>query len=154
APPRPARRSQPGAAPAEPRRAWWRLPALGWAVAGMMALFLVAAALWAVSLQGQLDAAQAEQARLQQQLTQLQADRDQIAQARDQGVRERDQLAQERATALAILSAPDVVARPMSGTTDLPGATGNLWIDPASNQAVLVLRNLPPRPAGQSYEFW
>ena len=120
----------------------------------MLALLLIVSTGWALALQNQVQTAQAEQARLQLELTQARAEQATLQQQVSTLQAQNTTLQQERATALAVLGAANVVAHPLTGTEALPGATATMWIDPATNQAVLITRNLPALPAGQTYEFW
>lgn len=135
-------------------RAWLGGGRTGWAAAVALAVLLLLTTGWVLSLQTQIQSAQAEQARLQLELTQA---RDQQATLQQQVTNlqaANTTLQQERATALTVLGAQDVVAHPLAGTAALPGATGTIWQDPATNQAVLITRNLPPPAPGQTYQFW
>ncbi len=135
-------------------RAWLAGGRAGWAVAAALALLLLVTGLWAVDLQNQVQTARSEQARLQLELTQAQAQQARLRQQVNTLQTANDTLQQERAKALAVLGAVQVVAHPLTGTPDLPGATGNVWIDPTTNRAVVITRNLPPLPTDQTYEFW
>jgi hypothetical protein len=162
----PTRLPPPGAVPGAGKRGW--AAQAGWAAAALLALLVVAVGLWAFSLQGQIDQTRVDLARAQQEAAQARADRDRLQQDLQRVQNERnqfeqnfvqlqrefDQLDADRRAALAILGAPGVMARPLTGTPDLPGAVGNLWIDPATNRGLLVTGNLPPPAAGEIYELW
>jgi anti-sigma factor RsiW len=135
-------------------RAWLGGGRAGWAASGVLALLLVVTGLWALDLQGQVQTARSEQARLQLELTQARAEQATLQQQVSTLQAQNTTLQQERAAALAVLGAANVVGRPLTGTEALPGATATVWIDPATNRAVLITRNLPPPPTGKTYEFW
>ncbi len=126
----------------------------GWTAAGVMAVLLLVTGFWGISLQNQVQAVQAEQARLQLELTQARSDQASLQKQVANLQAASDTLQKERATALAVLGATQVIARPLSGTEALPGATGTMWMDPATNRAVLITRNLPALPPDKTYEFW
>jgi anti-sigma factor RsiW len=153
--PLPARAAPPpGGGLLDGLRAWLVGGRAGWAVAAALALLLLVTGLWAADLQNQVQAARNEQARLQLELTQAQAQQATLQQQVNTLQAANDTLQQERATALAVLGAAQVVAHPLTGTPDLPGASGNLWLDPTTNRAVVITRNLPPLPVDKTYEFW
>jgi anti-sigma-K factor RskA len=126
----------------------------GWAAAGIMAVLLLATGFWGISLQNQVQAVQAEQARLQLELTQARSDQANLQLQVTTLRTASDALQKERAQALAVLGASQVVAHPLAGTEALPGASGTMWVDPATNRAVLITRNLPALPTDRTYEFW
>ncbi len=153
--PRPIRAAEP-VSPLAALRAWFAGGFLrsGWAAAAVMAVLLLATGFWGISLQDQVQAVQAEQARLQLELTQAHSDQAGLQTQVTNLQAASDALQKERATALAVLGSAQVVARPLVGTDALPGASGNMWVDPATNRAVLITRNLPALPPDKTYEFW
>jgi len=54
----------------------------------------------------------------------------------------------------AVLQAADTQIRPLSGTGDAPEAFGRVYIDPDTNEGMLMVRNLPPLPQGRNYQLW
>jgi anti-sigma-K factor RskA len=60
---------------------------------------------------------------------------------------------QERSARTAVASALDILTNPASRRVPLAGRDGVVAVEP-SGQAVLVVRRLPPAPAGQTYEAW
>ena len=173
APPAPARGVPDRAPPAPPvtiprSGGWGRAAQAGWAAAALLALLVVATGLWAFSLQGRVDGLAQQVSTAQQDAARLRAERDRLQDDFNRVLNERNQFEEnfvqlqrqyeeldaDRRAAIAILGAPNVVSRPLTGTTDLPGAVANLWIDPATDRAVLVTNNMPPPTAGEVYELW
>lgn len=152
--PAPVREAAPAGGLLDGLRAWLAGGRAGWAAAAALAVLLLVTGLWALNLQSQVQIAQAEQARLQLELTQARAQQATLQQQVNTLQTANATLQQERATALAVLGAAQVVAHPLTGTPDQPGATGNVWIDPTTNRAVVITRNLPPLPTDKTYEFW
>lgn len=155
APRQPAARVVP-AAPglADRLGAWLRGGRTGWVAAGALALLLLVTGLWAFDLQNQVDTARREQARLQLELTQARAEQANLQQQVSTLQAANAALQQERATALAVLGAAQVESRPLAGTDAARGASATLWLDPATNRAVVIAHNLPPLPVDKTYEFW
>lgn len=59
----------------------------------------------------------------------------------------------ERSAKRSAASAAAVLADPSSRRVRLPGGRGQIAVDPLG-RAVLVVRHLPPPPAGRTYEAW
>lgn len=74
--------------------------------------------------------------RLQQELRGMQA---QIAKQKD---------------VIAMLQAPKTQLVSLKGMEMAPAASGSIVITPGEPKVVLAVRNLPPPPAGQSYQLW
>lgn len=66
-------------------------------------------------------------------------------------------LAAQRArydTVVRVLASPELVTRPLaSAVPDLP-ARGTAYLDPSSGRGMVMVRGLPPRPAGRDWQVW
>ena len=69
-------------------------------------------------------------------------------------VREIQQALNLERGALAALTRPGTRMNELSGTKDAPDAHAVLAFDSKSGRAVLVVRGLPPAPAGKAYQLW
>lgn len=98
-------------------------------VAAAALLLAAGSTLWAMNLRSELDAQQAQIATLSQR-------------------------AQNYARVTGVLQAADTQMRVLSGTTDAPDAFGRVYVDPATGEGMLMVRGLPPLPAGRVYQLW
>ncbi|NJL89477.1 MAG: anti-sigma factor [Coleofasciculaceae cyanobacterium SM2_1_6] len=55
---------------------------------------------------------------------------------------------------IAMLQQPKTRLVSLKGMDDMVKASGSIVVTPGEPQAVLILRNLPPLPRGQSYQLW
>ena len=83
----------------------------------------------------------------QQRIAQLEGEVDSLVQVNQQL---EQQLSTDRNQLAIFANAERVVT--LAGTPDAPDASGALYTGPESG--LLVLRNLPPLPAAQTYELW
>ncbi len=121
-------------APVRAPRSWLPL-----AAAILLAVALGSAAWWSYARVSMLDA------RLQ--------DSERRAADAERQVTEARQAAQDAQTALAILTAPDLVRIDLAGQTPAPRASARaLWS--RSNGMVFTATDLPPLPPGRVYQVW
>jgi anti-sigma-K factor RskA len=62
--------------------------------------------------------------------------------------------AQNYSRVASVLQADDTQMRMLNGTNDAPSAYGRVYVDPATGEGMLMVRGLPPLPAGRSYQLW
>lgn len=104
-----------------------------------------------------LEAVRAQGARQEQQLAlanQRVAEQEQQLAAAEQ---ERTRLGAEVSTLegmVADLTAQQTRVVALAGSGPAPAAAGRAYLDPESRRLVLVVYELPPLPAGQSYQLW
>jgi anti-sigma-K factor RskA len=55
---------------------------------------------------------------------------------------------------IAMLQQPNTRLVSLKGMDEMVTASGSIVVTPGEPQAVLILRNLPPLPRGQSYQLW
>jgi anti-sigma-K factor RskA len=55
---------------------------------------------------------------------------------------------------IAMLQKPDTHVVPLKGMAQASAATGSMLMASSESQAVLILKNLPVLPRGQSYQLW
>jgi hypothetical protein len=140
---RPARARQSAPAPVR-RRSWSRY--------ALAASLLLAAALGVqVGRQREaLDAAHADVQRRQQELAASEAERTRLA-------GELGSLRGELTSLqgmVADLTAQQTRVVALAGAGPAPAAAGRAYLDPESRRLVLMVYELPPLPAGQSYQLW
>ncbi|MFL6233650.1 MAG: anti-sigma factor, partial [Thermoanaerobaculia bacterium] len=56
--------------------------------------------------------------------------------------------------ALQVIAAPGVQAVSLAGLGPSPGAKGRTYVNPSSRDALFYAFDLPPLPAGKTYELW
>ena len=122
-----------------------------WAVAASVALLLLAGAVgWGVSLQGRLQHAQRDR-------TALAAD---LAAARAELSRTETRLARgevERAALLrhlAVLGASRLQQVQLAALPPAPSASGRMFVDPGSGEALFSASGLPALPGDRTYQLW
>jgi len=54
----------------------------------------------------------------------------------------------------SVLQAADTQIRMLNGTGDAPTAYGRVYVDPSTGEGMLMVRGLPPLPAGRVYQLW
>ena len=113
-----------------------RTPARAWLGLAASLVAAVGLGIYALSLQSESDA-------LRSALLQEEASR-QAADAR----------AAELESRLAMLTAPGARAVSLSGQGDSAGARARAFLDPDNGQLLLYVYDLPPLPAGQTYQLW
>lgn len=113
---------------------------------GALAALLVVA-VYAGRAGGNANQSQQALAAAQQEIAQLQSQVDRLVQVNQQL---EQQIASDRSQLAIFANADRVVA--LAGTPDAPNASGAFYVGPESG--LLVLRNLPPLPAEQTYELW
>jgi anti-sigma-K factor RskA len=127
-------------APAAPPRRppWWMAAA---------AALLLALALW--GLMGQ--------ARMGRQVRGLEDERDRLYRQVN-GLEQQVGLARDEARraqqALQVLAAPGVQSVVLAGLGPSPGAKGRTYVNPSTRDALFYAFDLPPLPAGKTYELW
>lgn len=99
-------------------------PLMTWAAIAAMILFMVTGG-WGFSLQRQVLRMNGDMARARDEIAELQ-----------------EMLAEVQAV------------RPLKGEGQASYAAANTFMKPGSNKALLVIRNLPPLKAGQTYQVW
>ena len=109
-----------------PRR--WRISLVGLAAA-VAIIWAVGATIWAMNVSEQLDAQSSQIASLSER-------------------------AQNYGRVASVLQAADTQTRMLSGTNDAPSAFGRVYVDPDTGEGMLMVRGLPPLPAGRSYQLW
>jgi anti-sigma-K factor RskA len=62
--------------------------------------------------------------------------------------------AQNYSRVTGVLQAADTQMRLLNGTQDAPQAFGRVYVDPTTGEGMLMVRGLPPLPAGKSYQLW
>lgn len=131
------------------KRSWWpRLaPALGAFAA--LALLMAGFAVW--RLYGQVGDLQARVAELESETTQLRGEagllRAENDTLRNELAASQDLLAHFRQPGMTTVAIGDA-----SGAN--PAAVGTLTFDPSTSEAMLSVANLPPLPAGSTYQAW
>ncbi|MFN8521479.1 MAG: anti-sigma factor [Chloroflexota bacterium] len=55
---------------------------------------------------------------------------------------------------VAVLQAPAMQARPMAATEGSPPSSGRMWVDAETGNGMMMVRSLPPLPAGRVYQLW
>jgi anti-sigma-K factor RskA len=98
-------------------------------VAGLALLLAASSTFWALNLHAELDAQNARIASLTER-------------------------AQNYGRVTSVLQAADTQIRVLEGTGSAPSAFGRVYIDPDPSEGMLMVRNLPPLPAGRSYQLW
>ena len=93
----------------------------------------IAALLWGASLQAQLGSTQR-----------------QLAETSGQFERVRNSYG----AVVRVLGSPQTRVRELEPTEAAPAAEGKLWVDQASGQGMLMARDLPRLPEGQTYQVW
>jgi anti-sigma-K factor RskA len=78
---------------------------------------------------------------------------DQLSQSQGELTRERQTLARER-EARELISAPDARIMMLSGTEMAKSAHAKFVLDRKSGRAMLMAYELPPAPAGKTYQLW
>lgn len=111
----------------------------------MTALLLIA--VYAAQSGSSIGTLSAQLTDAQQRIAQLENEMNSLVQVNRQL---EQQLANDRNQLAIFANAERVVA--LAGTPDAPGASGAFYTGPESG--LLVLRNLPPLPAQQTYELW
>jgi anti-sigma-K factor RskA len=122
-----------------------RAPRRSWLPYALAASLLVAFALGAqvARQRSVLEVLRAQAARQEQQLA--------------AGEQERTRLGAEVSTLqgmVADLTAQQTRVVALAGAGPAPAAAGRAYLDPESRRLVLVVYQLPPLPAGQSYQLW
>jgi anti-sigma-K factor RskA len=56
--------------------------------------------------------------------------------------------------AVEILAAPELRPVVLAGLEPTPGAAGHTFLDARRSRALFVARDLPPAPAGKTYQLW
>jgi anti-sigma-K factor RskA len=130
-----ARETRPDAtrsAPARARWGWWAVAGGALAAAGLM-----------ITLGIQLSATREELALLRARVAALQGEL----------IDRRAELARQEAT-LQILFDPEARHVSLGGLAPSPAASAWLFWSPGSRTGLLLVRGLPPAPAGRAYELW
>ena len=123
--PRPIAATAGGASPAPTRRVPW----LQWA--GLAAA--LAALIWGAVLQTQLVATQRQLAETGSQLERLRG---------------------AYSTVVDVLASPNTRERELQAREGAPGARGKVWVDGETGRGMMMARDLPPLPEGQTYQVW
>lgn len=128
-----------------PVRRWWEsFSPFAWGAAVAFALLLLVVGVWGLGQRSANEQAQQQIANLQPQVQQLQT---QVAQATADNA--------EQQQAIALLGGTSAQAVALTATNGSGvNATAKLWVDPATNHAVLITQNLAPAPDGKVYELW
>jgi anti-sigma-K factor RskA len=98
-------------------------------VAAAALLLAAGSALWAMNLRAELETQSAQIATLQER-------------------------AQNYQRVTGVLQAADTQMRVLNGTADAPSAFGRVYVDPSTGEGMLMVRGLPPLPAGKVYQLW
>jgi anti-sigma-K factor RskA len=135
-----------------------------WAAGGALVVLLIVVGIYAGQVSRELSRLQAETARLQTELsqaqtdlnalraevTQLQTDKEQLQQI-NQDLSQQLQTEQSRLTFIANAAPDRTILLP--GTDEAPEASGLLYLG-QNDQALLLLNNLAPLSAQQTYQLW
>jgi hypothetical protein len=116
----------------EPARRWWSLQrrvAPVWGAVAAAVLVSIGSLVWAASLQGQV-------ARLQ-----VEADS-----TRDRAARY-DRI-------VSVLSSTQLAIRPLTAGDTARGASGMLYLDPATRQGMIMVHDLPPLEPDRGWQLW
>jgi hypothetical protein len=97
--------------------------------AGLALLLAAGSTVWALNLRSELDAQSARLATLSER-------------------------AQNYGKVTAVLQAADTQVRILEGTGNAPDAFGRVYIDPDTSEGMMMVRGLPPLPAGRVYQLW
>jgi hypothetical protein len=114
----------------------------GWLATAALLLLTIALGAYGVSLRQRVDALQAE---LREATTRLNRTEQQLVAA----VR----VAEGAEMRMAVLTAPDLRQVNLAGQTPAPGAAGRAFWS-GSRGLVFAATNLPPLPAGRTYQLW
>jgi anti-sigma-K factor RskA len=98
-------------------------------VAGLALLLAAGSTVWALNLRAELDAQSARIASLSER-------------------------AQNYGKVTAVLQAADTQVRILEGMGNGQGAFGRVYIDPDTSDGMMMVRGLPPLPAGRVYQLW
>jgi len=106
----------------------WRISLVGLAAA-LALIWAAGATLWAMNVSAQLEDQSAQIASLTER-------------------------AQNYQRVASVLQAADTQTRLLNGTNSAPDAFGRVYVDPDSGEGMLMVRGLPPLPAGRNYQLW
>jgi anti-sigma-K factor RskA len=111
-----------------PRLSGWRRH-LSSLVAAAALLLAAGSALWAMNLRTELENQSAQ-------------------------IESLSERAQNYQRVTGVLQAADTQVRLLNGTPDAPAAIGRVYVDPQTGEGMLMVRGLPPLPAGKTYQLW